>query len=74
MDADSDTMVQVLQADTALWSEAARLKQLTTIEVERDRIMFEQVGLVGNVGQLHLIYDLLNDLGDMLQGHTLRRK
>lgn len=64
---DSEMALQSLRADSTLWCEIARLKQLTTIEITQDEIIFEKVGIERNVGQLHLIYDLLSDLADTLQ-------
>lgn len=64
---DSDTALQTLRENRILWDEITRLKQLTTIEITQDEILFEKAGIERNVGHLHLIYDLLSDVADMLQ-------
>jgi len=64
----STTTTKALQSDTVWWREAARLQRMTTIELEEKNLIFEQIGLVRDVGKLHMIYDLLSDLADTLEG------
>lgn len=63
----SPTAIKTVQSDKVWWSEAARLQQITTIEFEQSTLVFEQIGLLRDVGKLHMIYDLLSDLADTIE-------
>jgi hypothetical protein len=64
-------LATALHANRPLWDSLLDLQALTNIELDENRLLFEQLGVLTDVDQLHRLCDLLSDIADTLEQRRL---
>lgn len=60
-------LATALTSNTHIWSALLSLPRLTTIEVDNNTLVFEQLDVLTDVEHLHFLFDLLSDIADTLE-------